>query len=74
MRPATRRGESGPPCILNEVGSGGQSGGLQKLLAVAVVNPRQVRDFAKALGHLAKTDAIVIARFGEIVKPVPRIC
>jgi transposase len=41
-------------------------------LRVAVVNPRQVRDFAKALGTLAKTDAIdarSIARFGATVKP-----
>ncbi len=41
-------------------------------LAVAVVNPRQVRDFAKAIGHLAKTDRIdslVLARFGEAVRP-----
>ena len=39
---------------------------------VAVVNPRQVRDFAKALGILAKTDKIdarVIAKFGEVVRP-----
>jgi transposase len=39
---------------------------------VAVVNPRQVRDFAKALGILAKTDAIdahVLARFGAMTKP-----
>jgi transposase len=39
---------------------------------MAVVNPRQVRDFAKALGILAKTDkldASVIARFGATVKP-----
>lgn len=39
---------------------------------VAVVNPRQVRDFAKGLGILAKTDRIdaaVIARFGQDVKP-----
>ena len=39
---------------------------------VAVVNPRQVRDFAKALGIIAKTDKIdarVIARFGEVVRP-----
>ena len=39
---------------------------------VAVVNPRQVRDFAKALGILAKTDridALVLARFGEQVQP-----
>lgn len=41
---------------------------------VAVVNPRQVRDFAKALGILAKTDRIdasVIARFGQQVHPRP---
>jgi transposase len=39
---------------------------------LAVVNPRQVRDFTKALGILAKTDAIdarAIARFGAAVKP-----
>lgn len=39
---------------------------------VSVVNPRQVRDYAKALGVLAKTDAVdakVIARFGRDVKP-----
>jgi len=39
---------------------------------VAVVNPRQVRDFAKAIGVLAKTDKLdadVIARFGATVKP-----
>lgn len=39
---------------------------------VAVVNPRQVRDFAKALGKLAKTDAIdaaVLARFAEVIQP-----
>lgn len=42
---------------------------------VAVVNPRQVRDFARALGYLAKTDAIdalVLARFAERVQPTPR--
>lgn len=41
---------------------------------VAVVNPRQVRDFAKALGILAKTDRIdagVLARFGQQVQPRP---
>ena len=38
----------------------------------AVVNPRHVRDFAKALGVLAKTDridAVVLARFGQQVEP-----
>jgi transposase len=41
-------------------------------LPVAVVNPRQVRDFAKALGQLAKTDrldAAVLAHFGAAIKP-----
>lgn len=44
-------------------------------LPVAVVNPRQVRDFAKATGQLAKTDALdaaVLARFAEAVRPEPR--
>jgi len=42
---------------------------------VAVVNPRQARDFAKATGRLAKTDsidALMLARFGEAVRPEPR--
>jgi len=37
-------------------------------IAVALVNPRQVRDFARATGRLAKTDRLdaeVLARFGE---------
>lgn len=41
-------------------------------LPVAVVNPRQMRDFARATGRLAKTDRIdaeVIAHFAEAVKP-----
>lgn len=44
-------------------------------LAVAVINPRQARDFAKALGVLAKTDqvdALVLARFAEAIKPEVR--
>jgi transposase len=44
-------------------------------LPVAVVNPRQVRDFARATGRLAKTDRIdaeVLARFAEAVRPDPR--
>ena len=42
--------------------------------SVAVVNPRQVRDFAKALGRLAKTDRIdgdVLALFGQRMQPRP---
>lgn len=44
-------------------------------LPVVVVNPRQVRDFAKATGQLAKTDRIdadVLALFAERVRPVVR--
>ena len=44
-------------------------------LPVVAVNPRQVRDFAKALGKLAKTDAIdaqVLAHFAEAVRPAVR--
>ena len=44
-------------------------------LPVVVVNPRQVRDFAKATGKLAKTDSIdaqVLAHFAQAVRPEPR--
>lgn len=44
-------------------------------LPVAVANPRQVRDFAKALGKLAKTDRVdakVLAHFADAVRPEPR--
>lgn len=44
-------------------------------LALAVVNPRQIRAFARAVGRLAKTDALdaaVIAHFAEAVRPQPR--
>ena len=44
-------------------------------LPLAVVNPRQIRDFARATGRLAKTDALdaeVIAHFAEAVRPEPR--
>jgi transposase len=44
-------------------------------LAVAVINPRQVRDYARATGRLAKTDAIdaaVLASFAQATRPEPR--
>ena len=44
-------------------------------LPVVVVNPRQVRDFARATGRLAKTDALdaqVLAHFAEAVRPPVR--
>ena len=45
-------------------------------LSVVVVNPRQVRDFAKATGQLAKTDRIdadILARFADVVRPAVRV-
>lgn len=44
-------------------------------LPVAIVNPRQVRDFARATGRLAKTDALdaaVLAHFAEAIRPPVR--
>ena len=44
-------------------------------LPLVVVNPRQIRDFARATGRLAKTDRLdaqIIARFAEAVRPEPR--
>jgi len=66
----------GPELIVLE-----STGGYERLAAssfveaglpVVIVNPRQVRDFAKSVGILAKTDAIdarVITRFAAAVKP-----
>jgi transposase len=48
--------------------------GLAKI-PTAVVNPRQVRDFAKATGRLAKTDALdaeVLTHFAEAIRPEPK--
>ena len=72
-------GEIQPALIVLEA-TGGVERQLTHALAsaelpVVVVNPRQVRDFAKATGQLAKTDAIdavVLARFAETVRPVLR--
>jgi len=44
-------------------------------LPVATVNPRQVRDFGRATGHLAKTDridAMLLARYAEAMNPSRR--
>ncbi len=69
----------GPSAVVLE-----STGGLELSLAgalaaaalpVVVVNPRQVRDFAKATGRLAKTDALdarVLAHFAEAVRPPVR--
>jgi transposase len=48
---------------------------LNASLPVVVANPRQVRDFARGLGQLAKTDSIdaeVLAKFAQLVQPAAR--
>jgi transposase len=68
-----------PPLIVLEA-----TGGLERAATVAlataglpvvVVNPRQVRDFARATGQLAKTDALdarALAHFADAIRPQPR--
>ncbi len=60
------------------------TGGLERVATVAlataglpvvVVNPRQARDFARATGQLAKTDALdarALAHFADVIRPTPR--
>ena len=67
---------SGVECIVIEA-TGGYETAVASALAVAtlpvvVVNPKRVRDFAKSMGHFAKTDRLdakVLALFGERMKP-----
>src|SRR5438094_7783748 len=45
-------------------------------LPVVVVNPRQARDFARATGQLAKTDAVdarALAHFADVIRRTPRL-
>jgi transposase len=71
--------DSNPERIVFESTGHYQKAAVAALLAegfpAVVVNARQVRDFAKALGQLAKTDAIdadVIAHFGEVATTTVR--
>lgn len=66
-------------CVVVEASGGLEMPLVQSLaengFAVAVVNPRQIRDFARARGTLAKTDALdaqVIAEFAQAVRLEPR--
>ena len=74
-----RLAELGPVLVVLEATGGLQERAAAALAAeglpVAVVNPRQVRDFARSLGRLAKTDrldAAVLAEFAARVRPEPR--
>ncbi|MGB9301684.1 MAG: IS110 family transposase [Anaerolineae bacterium] len=69
----------GPALVLLEATGGLEIPAVAALAAAGlpavVVNPRQVREFARATGRLAKTDAIdaqVLAQFGEAVQPEVR--
>jgi transposase len=69
----------GPKLVVMEATGGYQAPAAAALsvagFVVAVVNPRQVRDFGRASGQLAKTDVLdaeVIARFAEVMKPDAR--
>jgi transposase len=67
------------PCLVVVEATGGYERRLIATLvdagfAVALVNPRQVRDYARGIGRLAKTDRIdaaVLARFAQEVQPHP---
>jgi transposase len=72
-------GHAHPKLVVLEATGGLERALVAALLAaslpVAVVNPRQVRDFAKASGRLAKTDGIdarVLAHFAQAIEPVQR--
>ena len=75
-----KRVEALAPALIVLEATGGYEGPLAAACAaaglpVAVVNPRQVRAFAQALGRTAKTDAIdaeLLALFGARVQPTPR--
>jgi transposase len=75
----TRCQEFAPALLVLEATGGYEAAIVAALaavgLSVVVANPRQVRDFAKATGQLAKTDALdaqVLALFAERVRPTPR--
>lgn len=68
-----------PTLVVLEATGGYESLAASALAVVgvpmAIVNPRQVRDFGKAIGHLAKTDTLdadLLALFGARVQPEPR--
>ena len=68
-----------PTLVVLEATGGFESPAVAALakagLPILVVNPRQVRDFAQAMGRLAKTDALdaaILAKFAQRVRPAPR--
>lgn len=80
VRTLTERLRAAPPTLIVLEATGGYELLCVAALAAAelpvvVVNPRQVRDFARATGQLAKTDRLdadILARFAEHVRPALR--
>jgi transposase len=75
----TRLREDAPVLVVLEATGGYERAAVAALatagLPLVVANPRQVRDFARATGHLAKTDRLdaeTLALFAERVRPAPR--
>jgi transposase len=76
----TRRFGNLPVALVVLEATGGFEANVAAALAAAglplcIVNPRQIRDFARAMGRLAKTDALdaeVIALFAERIRPPAR--
>jgi transposase len=69
-----------PTLVVLEATGGYQTAAVVALavakIPVAVINPRQARDFAKGLGKLAKTDSIdaaMLMEFARLVRPEPRV-
>lgn len=71
--------DTGARVLVTAEATGGYERGLHHALTgagipVAIVNPKRIRDFGKALGQLAKTDRLdarLIARYGQTFKPRP---
>ena len=69
-----------PPALIVLEATGGLERAATAALApaglpVVVVNPRQARDFARATGQLATTDAVdarALAHFADVIRPTPR--
>ena len=69
----------GPTLVVLEATGGYQTAAVAALavakIPVAVINPRQARDFARSMGKLAKTDAldaVVLMQFAQKIRPEPR--
>jgi len=71
-----RIGRLDPALVLLEATGGLERRALARMvtaqLRAMAINPRNVRDFARSLGKLAKTDrldAVILARFGQAIRP-----